>query len=251
MAAASRYIGTAGWNVPKRYADGFPSEGSHLARYAQRLNAVEINSSFYRPHRRVTYERWTASVPDDFRFAVKIPKAITHDRRLAGCDDLLARFVFEVSGLGDKLAVLLVQMPPKLAYDGAVAPGFFRRLQDSSEAAIVCEPRHPSWFAPEVEEALVDLRIARVAADPEPAPGAGSPGGWTGLSYYRMHGVPRIYYSDYDADALAGLDQRLNDRSALGPVWCIFDNTAAFAALGNALTLSGCDRMGTIHSFSL
>lgn len=232
-----RYIGTAGWNVPKQYAVQFPHAGSHLVRYAQRLNAVEINSSFYRPHRRTTYERWAASVPDVFRFAVKVPKAITHERRLADCGDLVARFVTEAGGLGRKLAVLLVQLPPSLAYDKSNVRQFFAYLQGSCDAAIVCEPRHASWFTQRVDDALRDLRIARVAADPEPVPGAGSPGGWDGITYYRLHGSPRIYYSDYGPAALAALDQRLQDRAALGPVWGIFDNTAAFAALGNALTL--------------
>ncbi len=62
----------------------FPVHGSHLERYAAALNAVEINSSFYRPHRLATYERWAASVPEEFQFAVKIPKAITHEQRLKG-----------------------------------------------------------------------------------------------------------------------------------------------------------------------
>jgi len=232
-----RYIGTAGWNVPKQYAAEFPHPGSYLVRYAERLNAVEINSSFYRPHRRATYARWAASVPDAFRFAVKVPKGITHERRLADCEDLVARFVTEAGGLGDKLAVLLVQLPPSLTYHEATARHFFALLRGSCDAAIVCEPRHASWFTGPVDEALTDLRIARVAADPEPAPGAGTPGGWDGLAYYRLHGSPRIYYSDYGSEALAGLDRRMKERAVLGPVWCIFDNTAAFAARGNALNL--------------
>jgi uncharacterized protein YecE (DUF72 family) len=71
-------IGTAAWSIPKKHAAPFPTAGSHLERYAAVFNAAEINSSFYRPHRAATYERWAASVPDDFRFAVKVPKAITH-----------------------------------------------------------------------------------------------------------------------------------------------------------------------------
>jgi uncharacterized protein YecE (DUF72 family) len=69
------YVGTAGWSVPKEHAAAFPVEGSHLERYAQVFGAVEINSSFYRPHRRTTYERWAASVPETFQFAVKVPRA--------------------------------------------------------------------------------------------------------------------------------------------------------------------------------
>ena len=71
-------LGTAGWRVPSNLGDRFPDSGSQLARYAAVFNGTEINSSFHRPHRTSTYLRWGASVPDAFRFAVKLPKAITH-----------------------------------------------------------------------------------------------------------------------------------------------------------------------------
>ena len=126
-------IGTVGWSIPARYAPDFPGTGTHLARYGARLNAVEINSSFYRPHQRKTYERWAASVPNDFRFSVKLPRSITQSQRLRDCDDLLARFLEESAGLGAKLGVVLVQLPPSLAYDADMASGFFRNLGRRSE----------------------------------------------------------------------------------------------------------------------
>jgi uncharacterized protein YecE (DUF72 family) len=232
-------IGTAGWSVPSRYAAEVPPGGSHLERYAQRLNAVEINSSFYRPHQRKTYERWAGSVPVDFRFAVKVPKAMTHEQRLADCGALLDRFVAEVAGLGDRLGVLLVQLPPKLAFEKRVANRFFRDLRQRIDVAVACEPRHASWFTPEIDNWLAERRVARVAADPAPVTGAGEPGGWSGLVYYRWHGSPRIYYSDYDEVALAALAKRLDAQRRHGaPTWCILDNTASGAALGNALALT-------------
>ena len=79
--ASSIRVGCAGWSIPREHADRFPEEGSHLARYAGRFPAVEINSSFYKPHRPATYARWAASVPADFRFSVKVPKLATHERR--------------------------------------------------------------------------------------------------------------------------------------------------------------------------
>ena len=82
-------IGTAGWSIPKEHSAPFPVQGSHLERYGAVFNAVEINSPFYRPHRTATYERWAASVPEDFRFAVKIPKAITHECRLKDAGERL------------------------------------------------------------------------------------------------------------------------------------------------------------------
>jgi uncharacterized protein YecE (DUF72 family) len=232
------HVGTAAWSIPKLHAQAFPAEGSHLERYGAVLNAVEINSSFYRPHQRSTYERWAGTVPDDFRFAVKVPKAITHERRLADTDALLDRFLSEVSGLGERLGPLLVQLPPKLSFRSGVSDTFLHGLRDRFAGDVVCEPRHASWFTPDVEVLMRELQVARVAADPAPVPGAGDPGGWRGLSYYRLHGSPRMYYSPYSDAALSAIMARLLDDCAQGrSVWCIFDNTAAFAATGDALTV--------------
>lgn len=237
-------IGTAGWSVPSQYAESFPAEGSHLQRYAARLNAVEINSSFHRPHRRAVYARWCASTPADFRFAVKVPKTMTHENRLAGCAPLIDRFAEEVAGLGDKLAVLLVQLPPTAALEKRTAAGFFRRLQKAIDVPLAVEPRHPSWFAPQVDPWLAERHIARVAADPiprrmPPVSGAEAPGGWDGLSYYRWHGSPRIYFSDYPAERLEALKRHLiKARRGGRAVWSIFDNTGGGHALGNALWLA-------------
>jgi len=112
--------------------------------------------------------------------------------------------------------------------------GFFRALRQRVTCDIACEPRHASWFAPEADAMLAALRVSRVAADPPRAPGDGSPGGWRGFAYYRMHGSPKIYYSSYDDDRLAQLARQL---AGVQPSWCIFDNTAAYAALRNALAL--------------
>jgi uncharacterized protein YecE (DUF72 family) len=83
------FIGCTGWTISQQHASSFPASGSHLERYAQRFTAVEINSSFYRPHRRTTYERWAASVPPGFAFAVKAPQEMTHQLRLASAAELI------------------------------------------------------------------------------------------------------------------------------------------------------------------
>ncbi len=234
MSGAAR-LGTAGWSVPGVLADRFPGPGTHLERYARVMNAVEINSSFYRPHRRSTYERWAASTPEDFRFAVKAPRVLTHERRLRDPAETLERFADEVAGLGDRLGVLLVQLPPSLAFDEAVAARFFDALAERLPVAVVCEPRHASWFTPDVDAWMAHRRIARVAADPAPAPGAGEPGGWRGLTYLRLHGSPRIYYSAYAPEVLAATAERIAREAA--PTWCVFDNTAEGCALPDALTV--------------
>jgi uncharacterized protein YecE (DUF72 family) len=230
------YIGTAGWAIRTRHRAEFPGAGSHLECYARRFNAVEINSSFHRPHRRITYERWASSTPPDFRFAVKLPRAITHDLRLANAADPLEGFLEQVTGLGDKLGVLLVQLPPSLAFDLQVADVFFGTLHGLYRGSVACEPRHPTWFSPTAHELLIEHWISRVAADPAIVPAAAEPGAWPDLRYYRLHGSPRVYYSHYEADRIAAYAERI--RSAGQRAWCIFDNTAQAAATENALALS-------------
>jgi uncharacterized protein YecE (DUF72 family) len=239
MIEAPLRIGTAGWTVPARYAAGVPKKGNQLERYARALNAVEINSSFYRRHQSTTYERWAASTPEGFRFSVKMPRSITHFSRLKNCGAMLDRFAGEVKGLGEKLGVLLVQLPPTLAFDEQVADKFFEELHARIATPVALEPRNASWFVSDLSDWLAARRVARVAADPARMEGAAEPGGWEGLVYYRWHGSPKIYYSKYDEAALASLRRNLdNSRRRGAEAWCIFDNTASGAGFGNALTLS-------------
>jgi uncharacterized protein YecE (DUF72 family) len=232
------YVGRAAWNLARRQQSHFPDAGSHLERYAGRFPAVEINSSFYRPHQPKTYARWAACVPADFRFSAKIPKAITHELRLVGAEPLLDKFLAEVTALGEKLGCLLVQLPPSLAFDASVASSFFESMRARYSGGLVFEPRHPTWFTDDVERMLVDLRIGRVAADPPCGPVATEPGGWPGIIYYRLHGSPRIYYSNYEDAYLDALAPKLIAHAGSGvPVWCIFDNTALDCATVNALGL--------------
>jgi len=237
--SASIRVGTAGWSIPRNVRDNFPGEGSHLALYAGQLSAAEINSSFHRPHRRQIYERWAASVGPDFRFAVKMPKVITHTRRLVEVDEPLLHFADEISGLGEKLGPILIQLPPSLAFDAQVAQAFASLLRTEIPAQAVIEPRHPSWFAEDADNLLVANRIARVAADPPRVPAAAVPGGWRGLAYFRLHGTPSIYRSDYPPDRIAThVAEAVAARARGHPAWIIYDNTAASAATGNALSFA-------------
>lgn len=230
-------VGTAGWSIASRHAGLFPAGGGHLERYGRRLDAVEVNSSFYRPHRRETYERWAASVPPGFRFAVKLPREITHERRLAACEAPLDRFLEGACGLGAKLGVLLVQTPPFLRFDGR-AETFLASLRERTALPVAFEPRHASWAGSEADEMLVRHRIARVAADPPRFAGAGQPAGWPGLAYFRFHGAPEIYRSGYETDQLAAVAAQLSDLRRRGvETWCIFDNTALGHALPDALAM--------------
>ncbi|MBA3484546.1 MAG: DUF72 domain-containing protein [Pirellulales bacterium] len=230
-------VGCAGWSLRKEHFALFPAAGSHLERYAASFDCVEINSSFYRSHRVATYQRWAEATPRDFRFAVKVPKQITHIYRLSGTDDAVAQFAAEVGGLGAKLGAVLVQLPPSLAFEGDFVSRFFKQLTDAILCPVVVEPRHVSWFDDEVTSFLLARSIARVVADPAVTPAAAEPIAANGFTYYRWHGSPRVYYSSYDQSTLINLSQSLVTAATSHEAWCIFDNTAAGAATTNALSL--------------
>ena len=175
-------------------------------------------------------------MPPDFRFAVKLPKVISHKNRFVDVVAPLERFIGEVSGLGPKLGPVLVQLPPSFAFDEVLARSFFDDLRARFDGEVVLEPRHETWFTPEVGKRLVEYRIGRVAADPALVPEAAEPGGYDRIMYLRLHGSPRVYYSAYEPEYLENL-ARLLDASASRDIstWCIFDNTTLGAATVDAL----------------
>ena len=231
------HVGCAGWSVPAALHDRFPDAGSHLVRYAAVLPAVEINTSFYRPHRSSTYAHWRDSVPESFRFCAKVPKAITHEARLNGVDEALEKFIAEVSHLEHKLGCLLVQLPPSLQHDAQAARRFFRKLRGLTGVPVVCEPRHPTWFTPAAGDVLSGFGVGYVDADP-PVGAIPAEGRLAGVTYLRMHGSPVIYHSAYPEKVIDKLHECiLRSADAGHHAWCIFDNTASGAAVPNALSL--------------
>ncbi len=240
------FVGTAGWVVPKQHLALFPplvegAKPTRLERYAGLLRSVEINSSFYRTHRRSTWERWAAVTPDSFRFAVKAPKAVTHTARLVDTGGILLEFFDAIRGLGEKLGPVLVQLPPKLLFDEGIAREFFTTLRELHPGPVVLEPRHASWFTAPVDRLLQSFEVARAAADPpKGSESAARPGGWPGLQYWRLHGSPQTYYSNYDEpwlERFADQLRSLESRSGGQETWVIFDNTALGHALENAVRL--------------
>ncbi len=238
-------VGTAGWTLPRGSAGAFPAEGSHLQRYAGVFASAEVNSSFHKPHRRSTWERWAASTPDGFRFSVKMPKTITHIAKLRGGGGLLLTFFDEVSGLNSgatpKLGPVLVQLPPSLIFDEGVVREFLGTVRELYLGNLAVEPRNASWFDGAADQLLREFDVARVAADPPAgSPRANEPGGSSALQYWRLHGSPRTYYSEYSEEFLSGLAERLRVDGQQHPgseCWVMFDNTTLGHATSNALLL--------------
>jgi len=225
-------IATAGWSIPKKVADRFALEGSGLTRYASVFNGVEINSTFYRRHKTSTFARWTASVPDSFRFSVKVPKEITHTRAMKDIAQPFDIFCADIAPLADKRGPLLCQLPPSLAFDAALLNTAFGAIKNIDEGAIVIEARHNSWKSAEAMDLLKQYTIDRVLADPSPV--------WPAESFHappryaRLHGKPRIYYSSYSDEEITAFSKLMEPNG-----WCVFDNTASGAAIENALTMIG------------
>lgn len=239
-------VGCAGWSIPRQSLALFGEGESMLARYATRFAVVEVNSSFYQPHKPATYARWASSVPRDFRFSVKIPKLISHELALRHSAPALDRFLGETEALGSKLGGFLLQLPPSHLLDARVASTFFRMFRHRSQAPLVCEPRHASWFSSSAEALLQRYGVGRVAADPALVDDARRPEAVSPWPYWRWHGSPQMYYSAYTEDSLQQL--AIAVLSARWPAcpWIIFDNTAHGHATGNAALLQ--DLLRTLSS---
>jgi uncharacterized protein YecE (DUF72 family) len=232
-------IGLAGWSeAVSRHRTSFPATfdpaASALAKYATAFDFVEINASFYRQFRAETYAKWAEDVPENFRFSVKMHRLITHYTRLKNTA-LLDPFFESIAGLGEKLAAVLVQLPPSLIFDPSVARSFFDALRERHTGPIAYEPRHESWSQPEALALLSDHHVGLVRIDVPAA--EREAGGDDAPIYIRLHGTPRRYYSSYGSDQLLQLAEFLR----LNPLrrrFVVFDNTASSAGVRNALELA-------------
>lgn len=233
----SFYVGTASWAIPNQHRQNFEIKDSILQSYATRFNAVEINSSFYREHKPSTYAKWRETVPNDFRFSVKLSRIFTHDDRLSVSRFQLKQTLEGIFELKEKLGCLLVQLPPSLNYESDTALNFFAAVREFYVGPLAFEPRHITWDRDEARELLSAFSISRVFTDPQPYFSRELElGDYNGLLYKRLHGSPSIYRSSYEKKALASIAKKM--KHAQCETWCIFDNTTLGFATENALLLN-------------
>ncbi len=164
-------VGTSGFSYPGWVGSFYPPgtrREQMLARYAERLPAVEVNMTFRRMPQPALLERWRDQVPGGFVFALKIHQRITHTKRLSSTEEDVADFVRAARTLGDALGPILVQTPPSLAFDPEHLGAFLAGLPGGT--AFAFEPRHPSFANPEVNEALAAHGVARCLNDDETDP---------------------------------------------------------------------------------
>ena len=228
-------IGTSGWNY-KVWKEGFyqgVKQKDWLSHYATVFNAVEVNATFYRLLKESTVAGWNDKTPDDFRFAVKGSRYITHMKKLKPDPDSVGKQRSNLEPMADKLKVVLWQLPASLSFDPDLVRSFGESLQDWPQVDHVLEFRDESWFRDETVQALNDLGLGSCISD------AGKWPRWdqvtAGLVYVRLHGRPETYSSNYSDQELEQWAEWLQSRRKAGnSVYVFFDNTDAGAAVDNA-----------------
>ena len=267
MAGQAR-IGTSGWVYPPWRGEFYPRGLAHrreLEYLSRQVNSVEINGSFYSLQRPSSYESWRDQTPDDFVFAVKGGRFITHMKRLRDVDAPLANFFGSgVLALGGKLGPVLWQLPPTLAFDAELLAAFFDRLPRTTTAAAELAGRHDerlagrAWTTTDADRPVRHALEVRHASFTDPAfPGllrshgiglvvADAAADWPYLedvtadfAYVRLHGGTELYVSGYTGEALDGWAQRIRGWTAQGvDAYAYFDNDAKVKAPRDAIALA-------------
>jgi uncharacterized protein YecE (DUF72 family) len=202
LAAMRLEVGTSGFSYKewkgKFYPEDLPAT-EMLPYYAARLSTVEINNTFYRMPSEKTIADWAAEVPVGFRFAIKAPQRITHQKRLKEVGDVALAFVSIAGKMGDKLGPLLFQLPPNMKKDVARLDAFLELLPPGLRIAF--EFRHLSWFEDDVYETLRKHRTALCIAEGE---GLATP-----LVATTDWGYLRLRLGDYTDEAIGAWAERV------------------------------------------
>lgn len=237
-------IGTSGWMYKDWGERFYPKDlkTGHLSYLAREFNTVEINSSFYHLPRSSTFAKWQSEVPDHFVFAAKMSRYVTHRKRLHAVGEPIATFMARAQKLGDKLGVVLVQLPPSLKYDKQRLVALLRLL-GRKKARFAIEPRHKSWLeaAEEVRKLLhtinnVGLVFPHSAKLPSFAPEDANI--TSNFVYVRFHGPSEFGASRYGAAKLRPWARRIQQWHKRGlSVFAYFNNDKHGHAIDDARTL--------------
>ncbi|MBA2403361.1 MAG: DUF72 domain-containing protein [Bdellovibrionales bacterium] len=225
-------IGTAGWSIPATSLKAFVPAGTHLEKYSQIFNAVEINSCFYKDHLARTYQKWASQTPSNFQFSLKLHQRFTHTKETFGAKEL-KEVLSQMQYLEEKWGVLLLQFPGSHLFDGKKMERLFHLIRKNYQGTLVIEPRHLTWTETKAVELMREFKVSKVFADPEKCP-TKIKMDFGKIQYYRLHGQPVMYTSSYSQNFL---EQLVSHSDYHQNVWCIFDNTKYGSAIENALLL--------------
>jgi uncharacterized protein YecE (DUF72 family) len=207
------------------------AQGQWFEYYAQHFNTLELNVTFYRFPELTFLQKWHQKSPDNFMFAAKVPKEITHNKKFTGTHELMNQF-YEVLrfGLAEKLGPVLFQLPPKMDYKKETLEAIISHTDPSFTNAI--EFRNISWWRKEVLEILGENNITFCGASFPGLPDEAVVNNDT--CYYRFHGVPKLYYSSYNDEFLTKTISNIQHKKEVKNAFIFFNNTASGAALDNA-----------------
>lgn len=202
-------VGTSGWVYPHWRGTFYPKnlpQSKWLAFYAERFDTVELNNSFYRQPTREQFVRWRRSVPSGFAYSVKLNRFITHIKRLNVDAFMVARSYDTVAGLGPALAAILVQLPPRFAFQPDRLEHFCSAVARRRRRHAI-EPRDPSWLT---GASLAHLRARNVALCITDTPMWPTRLAQTAdFVYVRFHGPGRLYSSAYEEEQVRQWAERI------------------------------------------
>lgn len=236
-------VGTSGWSYASWRGRFYPAELSprrYLEFYARHFSTTEVNYSFYHLPRPSTYEKWCVQVPDDFCFALKVSRFITHVKRLHRVQEAWELFVSNARSLGRRLGPLLLQFPASFHCDIARLTAFLHDARPRacrSPLRLALEFRHPSWFTEETFEILRAHDAALCIADAPQYPRCNVI--TASFVYLRFHGRQQLFASKYTDAELTAEATRIRRwlRDGLD-VYVYFNNDASAHAVANAQTLA-------------
>ena len=244
-------IGTSGWQYADwrgpLYPPGVPQR-RWLEHYARQYQTVENNNSFYRLPPRETFAQWRQRTPGDFVMAVKASRYLTHVRRLRDPAEPVARLLGAAAGLGPRLGPVLLQLPPTLRADPGLLDACLTEFRAAAAALgtarprVAVEPRHPSWWAGEVQQVLTAHDAALCWADRRGRP-AGPLWRTASWGYLRFHEGTARPWPRYGRQALRSWLARLAAAWPGGADrYVYFNNDQGAAAVLNSAQFAGLAR---------
>ena len=231
-------IGTSGWAYKDWNGPFYPDEvkaAGRLAWISRRFRTLEINASFYRMPTDKAVAGWRDQTPDDFLFAWKASRFITHNKKLKDPEEPLAYMFERIAGLGPKIGPILFQLPPNLHRNDERLESFLDALPAGHRYSV--EFRHPGWYADAVLEMLRRHNVALCVSDHHHAPAP-----WEATAdfvYLRGHGPGGRYHGRYGEAALTSWVEAIRRWRREREVFVYFDNDIKSAAPADAEQLIG------------
>jgi uncharacterized protein YecE (DUF72 family) len=233
------HIGCSGfhykdWKI-KFYPEGLPQK-KWFDYYCEHFDTLELNVTFYRFPQLSFLQNWYQKSPEQFRFSVKAPKAITHFKQFHDSADMITSFYDTINdGLRDKLGPVLFQLPPRFSYDEDRLERIIKNLNRSFNNVV--EFRHVSWWREDVYNALAAHRITFCGMSHPTLPDDVIQN--TTSVYYRFHGVPDLYRSPYSKEFLQKVIDKVKHNGNTEECWFYFNNDFDAVGVQNAKEMIG------------